>query len=176
MRKILLLLTLCICFMANAQSIMGIPLGSSKSEVIKQLEQRGYTVHDEIYELEVFNVRFGGLNYGRATFEFEYVGNSYKFSAATFYMKFEIDEWGLASEYNDVIVNKYYNKYGNDFYDTSVDENGNIVHYFGISPYDKDRPRVIFWMTKDSGMDGVSRYYLTVTYTPAYFTNNEDEI
>ena len=176
MRKMLLLLALCICFMANAHSIMGIPLGSSKGEVIKQLEQRGYTVQDEVYELVVYNVRFGGLDYGRAIFEFEYVGNSYKFSSATFYMKFEIDEHDLANEYLDLILEMYNNKYGDELHDSWVDDNGDTVHGFGINPFKKDQYRVNIWMTKGYGMDGVSRYYLTVMYNPAYFTNNEDEI
>lgn len=175
MRKILLLIALCFCFVANAQSIMRIPLGSSKAEVTNQLRSRGYYVKDEAHELVVCDIKFGGIYYNIASFGFEYADNRYLFSSAKFEIRFEKDEVDTAGDNLKLVLDMYYKKYADEYYEFSYDDN--YTYYkFGINPNDDKSCRVLVSYGKGKGYDEISRYYLTVWYTPANFTNNEDEI
>lgn len=177
MRKILLLIALCFCFVANAQSIMGIPLGSSKAEVTNQLRSRGYHVKDEAHKIEIQNVGLGGYDFDFATFFFRFNGDCSYLTHAEFSSGFELDDLDSAVNRCVELRDKYFAKYGEYRESQEAKEAGAIFFLFGAAvDATKHRLGITLGIYRADGIDGIERVYLNVAYIDTLLYYNNDDI
>lgn len=105
---LLLLLTISCCFgQADITGVIGIKFGASKEEVIKVMNDKGYTVNPKLKALLGFdNVTFGAFR--GCTFLFKFYEN--KFFSVSILLS-EVDDKKVIDQHN-IVVQELSKKYG----------------------------------------------------------------
>ena len=139
-------------------SVVGLPFGVSRSFALSTLHSRfGYEDRDEGNCVTFSdNVSVGGISYSYARFFFY----DDKLVAASLVKFFSVNNFQMARNFRDKIAKQYQMKYKN--LKSHVDKNG-FKNYVG-GKLDFIWYPINIFISKEKGMDGIMRYYVTVNY------------
>lgn len=156
----------------GSASVLGIEFGSNKSTVISKLRERfGYSnVTENNGIVEVDNPSLGGFNFKYATFEFQYDNGKTYLSYANFETFYKIGQESIAKSDRDYLISlmkpKYKNSIGN-----YINEDRFKCYKFGTNPKDMSKALGLIRLKRDTGVDGIKRLYLILSYGPINYVD-----
>lgn len=173
-RDILILFALCLSLYSGAQSILGIPFGSSYQTTKECLENRfgGYKVVEDGGKIEVMEPVIGGHEFKTATFYFQRQGSATWLNEVLIQTWFDITETQSAKYMRDKIAEVLSEKYDVKDY---INDQGFKVYVFGVNPKNTDDALGSLYIIKSKGNDGKTRLYLVLYYGPIYYINRSSD-
>ena len=161
-------LALCICFMANAQSVMGIPFGASIDAVIVDLEDRGYQFKKSENSLMVVNVILNDEKFLAAFLNFQKDKEGYTYFNEAYFVK-EFDNKKDADRERDRLARKLSKKYPQRL-ESPITVDGRLTYLLGTKlNSDGNVVPQIFICTRKSNHEGY--YGVYVNYYPEDFVD-----
>lgn len=154
----------------SAQSVLGIPFGSSYDETFSRLVNRyGYsTVHNDSGTIELDNFLMGGFEFHIGTLSFQFDQNRSYLNAASFQRWYELSDVARAKSDRDFLYSLLKDKYDGDAKEFT-NEDGFKCYKFGTDPKDPSKWFGVIYLCKGKGKDSKERYYLFLDYGPIYY-------
>ena len=153
-----------ICY---SQSVLSIPFGETYSNVKQKLQQRfpNALISEKNGRLAIYNIPIGNFEFRYGEFIFIWIDNNWIFNAAEFQAYYDLSDISVAKKDRDYLFEMIKTKYGNTV-EESTNSEGFKRYGFGLNPYDDSRFLGGINLTKSEGNDGISRYYLYLSYFP----------
>lgn len=171
MRKVIIILLFFASITASAQSVLGIPFGSSYDGVKHMLEERigEYKVIEDGGSLKVYGISIGGFEFKFGEFNFQYAGNLSYFNAASFQTYYSRNNVDVAKRDRDYLFSLLKNKYKDEYLEEYINEQGFKCYRFGTNPKDEYSSLGAIVLQRGKGNDGISRLYLHLVYFPIHY-------
>ena len=173
-KVIVLMIAVAMAFNSKAQSILGIPFGSSYGITKEFLEERfgKLSVFEEGGKLSVMSPVIGGHEFKFAEFYFQKDGPFTWLSEVLIQTSFETNDTKSAKYIRDDLADIMREKYEVGEY---IGNNGFKGYWFGTNPKDEEKPLGYIFITRTKGRDGKQRLYLILHYGPIYYADRSSD-
>lgn len=173
-RMFFVLYLLCLPLYSGAQSILGIPFGSSYQTTKECLESRfgSFKVREDGGKLIVLNPIIGDHEFKAADFFFQRQGQATWLSEVFIQTWFDASDVSTAKYLRDELANVLREKYNVNEY---TNDTGFKCYGFGVNPKDDNKYLGTLGLMKSKGNDGKQRLYLTLSYGPIYYINKSSD-
>lgn len=173
-RAVLVVITLCLSLYIGAQSILGIPFGSSYQTTKECLESRfgSHKVVEDGGKLVALEPVVGGHEFKSGEFYFQRRGQDSWLNEVFFQIWFNTTETETAKYMRDQIAETLEEKYD---VKTIINDQGFKVYVFGTNPKDPDDALGSLYISKSKGNDGKLRLYLILYYGPIYYISRASD-
>lgn len=178
MRYLVLLFMLALTLISSsAQSVLGIPFGSSYDETKSALQNRfgKYAVHEEGGLLKLMDFEMGGFLFNFGDFEFQYGNNKTYLNAADFQRYYPVSEKDQAIKERDYLYSLLMEKYEDEYLEEFKNEQGFKCYKFGLNPFDSTKVLGVITLERGLSREGKEKLYLHLTYFPIYYLDKSSD-
>lgn len=174
-RKAFILSMLLVPLFLYSQSVLGIKFGSNYNSVKQALEDRygKYSVYEDNGNLRVYDLAVGDYKFDSGKFEFQRNGGNTYFYFAIFSEHYSLSNKKEAIRNRDFLFSLISDKY--EYTESFVNDDGFKCYKFGKNPLDNSRVLGLITLAKGVGNDGISRYYLELSYGPIYYISKSSD-
>lgn len=177
MKKVIILFVMLVnCAISFAQSVLGIPFGSTYNNVKTKLQERvgAYSVYEENGSLSTGEINVGDFPFDYSEYKFQYDGKISYFSYAYFEKHYKVTDVTMAKDDRDFLLIFLKKKYKDDIVDF-INDQGFKCYRFGSSTVEPDRWLGTLILKKGTGKDGKMRLYIELYYGPLHYIDSSSD-
>lgn len=178
MKKILLLALFFVATaVVQAQTVLGIALGSSYETVKTALEERygKFNVKEVDGQLKIYGLTMGEFHFDFGTFSFQRKGSQTYFSDAEFQKYYSPTDESIVKGDRDYLYSIIKDKYADEYLEEYVNEQGFKCYKFGLNPRDEDKVLGLIQVFRATSKGGEKHLYLRLEYGPIYYIDKASD-
>lgn len=177
MKRILLLANIIWAYgIICAQSVIGIPFGSTYATVQNMLENRvgKYSVYEYNGSLHTGEISVGDYTFELSSFEFQQRNELKYFNYAMFQESFRPNDVDIAKHQRDYLFSLLSDKYGDDT-DSYINDQGFKCYEFGTNPKDPNKWLGYITLYRGETKGGKRKLFLILEYGPIHYFDSSEE-